>query len=260
MKIAILGCGNIGSAVAEFLVKSQPGVELAGLFDIDLERSESLAKRLGNKVKAYKTFEAMMKGPGIDLVLEAASQEAVATYGPQILDSGKSMMVMSVGAFTNDALLAKMLAKAREKGLKVYVPSGAVAGVDGLKSANVGQIDSVTLTTRKNPKGLDVNVDKETVLYDGPAREGIRKYPKNVNVAATLSLAGIGLDRTRLRIVADPSVERNVHEIVVKGEFGEFSIKAENVPSRENPKTSLLAILSAMATLKKMADPLQIGT
>lgn len=129
-----------------------------------------------------------------------------------------------------------------------------------MKSAALGDLRQVTLTTRKNPKSLDVRVDKETLLYEGPAREGIERYPKNVNVAATLSLAGIGLDKTRLRIIADPGTDKNIHEIVVEGAFGKFSVIMNNFPSPENPKTSYLAILSAMATLKKLSDPVEIGT
>jgi aspartate dehydrogenase len=144
--------------------------------------------------------------------------------------------------------------------LKIYIPSGAVAGIDGLKAALLGGVAQVTLTTRKNPKNLDVKVKKETILYEGPAREGIKKYPKNVNVAATLSLAGIGLDKTLLRIIADPKTEKNTHEILVKGAFGSFSVLLENTPSPDNPKTSYLAILSAMAMLKKMSEPVEIGT
>ena len=260
MKIAILGCGNIGCAVAEFLDKEPSGIALAGVFDIDPDKSEGLAGRLGKKPKVYGCVEELLKDGRIDLVLEAASQEAVKLYGLRILGSGKSIMVMSVGAFSDDCLLRKMIDKAGGKNLKIYVPSGAVIGIDGLKSASVGCIDSVVLITRKGPESLGVNVARETIVYDGPAREGIRKYPKNVNVAATLSLAGIGLDKTRLRIIADPKVDRNIHEITVQGEFGRFSVKTENVPSPDNPKTSLLAMLSAVATLKKISEPLQIGT
>jgi aspartate dehydrogenase len=260
MKLAILGCGNIGGSIGRNLQKQLFGVRVVAVYDIDRSKAESLASEITPRPAVCKDVEELIKNKEATLVLEAASQEAVALYGKKILDSGKSLMVMSVGAFSDDVLLKGMKDASEKKKVKIYVPSGAVAGIDGLKSALIGGITQVTLTTRKNPKNLDVSVKKETVLYEGPAREGIKKYPKNVNVAATLSLAGIGLDKTRLRIIADPKTEKNTHEIIVKGAFGSFSVLMENTPSPDNPKTSYLAILSAMAMLKKLSDSVEIGT
>lgn len=259
MNLAIIGCGNIGGAIAKAIDKEQ-GFNLVALFDIDPERANALGRELKSKPVVVSRIEDILKDKGIDLVVESASQDAVRHYGMKILESGKDLMLMSVGAFTDDILFERMKRIAEEKNLKIYIPSGAIVGIDGLKSANMAKIDSVMLTTRKNPKSLDVEVDKETVLYEGPARDGVRKYPKNVNVASTLSLAGIGLDKTKLRIIADPSVDKNIHEIKLRGDFGEFTVREENIPSLENPKTSYLAVLSAIATLKKINEVVQIGT
>jgi len=261
MNLAIIGCGNIGKAIAGF-IETDAGkrIELSGLFDIDVDRANELAGRLKNRPRVFASPEELFENKGIDYVLEAASQEAVRLYGKKTLESGKSIIIMSVGAFTDDALFREMKEAAERRGLKIYIPSGAVAGIDGLKSAGSGRIYQVTLTTRKNPRSLDVNVRGEKVLYDGPAREGIKKYPKNVNVASTISLAGVGLDKTRLKLIADPGTDKNTHDLHVKGEFGEFSVKVENIPSPENPRTSYLAVLSAIATIRKIAEPVQIGT
>jgi aspartate dehydrogenase len=260
MKLAILGCGNIGGAISRMIEKQGRDMRLAAVYDIDRKKAESLASKITPRPIVCKDVDELLKNKEVTLVLEAASQEAVALYGKRILQSGKSLMVMSVGAFSDDLLLKEMREASEKKKVKIYIPSGAVAGIDGLKSALIGGVEKVTLTTRKNPKNLDVDVKKETVLYDGPAREGIKRYPKNVNVAATLSLAGIGLDKTILRIIADPKTEKNTHEILVKGAFGSFSVLMENTPSPDNPKTSYLAILSAMAMLKKLSETVEIGT
>ena len=260
MKLAILGCGNIGGTIGRAMQKQDWKMRVVAVYDLDRKKAERLAAEITPTPVVCKNVDELLKKGGADLVLEAASADAVALHGRKILESGKNLMVMSVGAFTDDVLLKDMRDAAEKKKVKIYVPSGAVAGVDGLKSAALGGLKQVTLTTRKNPKNLDVRVDKETLLYEGPAREGIKKYPKNVNVAATLGLAGIGLDKTRLRIIADPGTDKNIHEIVVEGAFGKFSVIMNNFPSPENPKTSYLAILSAMAMLKKLSDPVEIGT
>jgi aspartate dehydrogenase len=155
---------------------------------------------------------------------------------------------------------------------KIFVPSGAIAGIDGLKSAKSASIDRVEISTTKNPKGLDgapfimannINIysfQKKTMIFEGNAKEAVKAFPANVNVAASLSLAGIGSEKTRVKIFVDPNASRNIHEITVEGDFGAFTCRIENVPSPENPKTSFLAALSAIATLKKITEPLQIGT
>lgn len=259
MNLAIIGCGNIGRAIANAIDKEQK-LSLIALFDIDPERAKALKEGLKTPPAVFDRIEDLLRDEDIDIVVEAASQDAVKQYGIKILDSEKSLMIMSVGAVVDDVLFERMKRIAEEKNLQIYIPSGAVLGIDGLKSANMAKIASVTLTTRKNPKSLGVDVKDETIIYDGPAREGVRKYPKNVNVAATLSLAGIGLDETKLRIIADPSVDKNIHEIWVRGDFGVFTVRVENLPSPGNPKTSYLAALSAIATLKKISGAVQIGT
>jgi aspartate dehydrogenase len=181
-------------------------------------------------------------------------------------------MVMSVGAFADKELLETVRSLARNNHCSVYLPSGAVCGLDGVKSASVCKIDSVTITTRKPIAGLrgapfivknNIDIDSitgPTEIFSGPAAVAIREFPANVNVAASLSLVGIGFERTLVKVVVDPTIKRNMHEIVVRGEFGELRTVVENVPSKTNPKTSFLAALSAIATLRQVCEPIKIGT
>ena len=258
IKISLLGCGNIGRFIANAIDKGVINCKLLKIFDENQKAIEDFNKGISFTVSVADNIEDLVRDS--DLVVEAASQEAVKEYATKILSSGKDLMIMSVGALADDTLFREMKRIAKEKNVRIYMPSGGVVGLDGVTAAKLVQIDTVEITTRKNPKILGVDVNEETVLYEGPALVGVRKFPKSVNVAATLSLAGIGLERTKLRVIADPKVDRNIHEIRVKGAFGEFKTITKNVPSPQNPKTSWLAALSAIATLKKICNVVQIGT
>jgi aspartate dehydrogenase len=204
-----------------------------------------------------------------DLVVEAATQEALETIAPCTLRQGKDLMVLSVGGLLEHEDWIEL---ARQTGSRIYVPSGAIVGLDGVKGAAIGQIMSITMTTRKPPEGLagapyvvayQIDLEaltEETVIFEGSAREACRGFPANVNISAALSLAGIGPERTRIRIIAVPGGTRNVHDIEVRGEFGAFAIHLENVPSETNPRTGKLSYLSALAMLKELASPLKVGT
>lgn len=254
----MLGCGNIGRCIAEAINKKELDCGLVSIFDNNFQNVEFISSKFKEPIRIAKDIEDLVRG--VDVVVEAASQDAVNKYGIEILKRGKNLMVMSVGAFCDDVLFRKMKDIAKKNGVKIYIPSGAIVGIDGVKSANIRKLKSVMLITRKNPKALDIKTKKVKVLYDGPARDGVNKFPRNINVAATLSLAGVGLDKTRLKIIADPRAKRNRHEISVIGEFGEFRVATNNLPFPENPKTSYLAALSAIATLKNILEPVQIGT
>ncbi len=258
IKISLLGCGNISRFIANAIDRGIIKCKLVKVFDENQAAIENFNKDISVTVPIADNIEELVKDS--DLVVEAASQGAVKEYATKILSSGKNLMIMSVGALADDTLFREMKKIAKKKKLKIYIPSGAIVGLDGVNAAKLVNIDSVEITTRKNPKTLGVDVKEETVLYEGPALGGVKKFPKSVNVAATLGLAGVGLERTNIRVIADPNIDRNIHEIRVKGEFGEFKTITENVPSPQNPKTSWLAALSAIATLKKMCDVVQFGT
>jgi len=265
--VGIIGCGAIGSEIAAACRnRLKAKVDLIAVCDIDMKKAGSLAGRLGKGVEALTMDELIKKA---DLVIEAASAAISAGVVERCIKEKKDCMVMSVGGLLDKE---KLLESARDKGISLYIPSGALCGLDGLKAASIGRIDSVTLTTRKPPKGLagapylkakniDVaGIDKETVIFEGTALEAVQGFPQNINVAAVLSLAGIGAEKTRVRIVTSPSYSANIHEVEIAGECGMIKTRAENVPSPNNPKTSYLAIMSAIAVLEGIASGIRIGT
>ncbi len=253
MEIGLIGAGNIARVIAEHASKGKPKYEIACVYDAYGGAAKKFAKEC--KCKFLKPEEF----PKLDLVVEAASQEAVKQYAEMFLKKGQSMMVMSIGAFADTKLFESLRKLAEKTGAKLVLPSGAITGLDGLKSASVGGISEVTLTSTKSPAGLGVEVKERTILFDGPAKEAVKKFPKNVNVAATLSLAGVGFDKTKVRVVADPAVKTNRHEIMIRGDFGEMNIRVDNVPSPDNPKTSYLAAMSAVSAIRGFKEAVVIG-
>lgn len=249
MKIGLIGAGNIARIIAD----NAKDYELVCVYDVDEKAANEFASKYSCDFLKPEEF------PELDLVVEAASQEAVREYAEKIVSMGHNLMVMSVGAFVDLELFERLRKLAKSKKVRIILPSGAVAGLDGIKSASVGKIEEVTLTSTKPPKGLNLDVDKKTIVFEGPAAEAVKKYPKNVNVAATLSLVGIGFDKTQVRIVADPEISRNQHEIHVRGEFGEMRATVQNVPSPQNPKTSYLAALAAVSAIRRFDEKVVIG-
>lgn len=267
-KIGLVGCGAIGAEIAHALDSGAIDATLVAVCDHNPATANSLIEGLSNKPIRARLEELVSLS---ELVVEAASQKAVPSVARAALGSGKRLLIMSVGALADEGLFSEIRKLAKENRCTVYLPSGAIAGLDGLKSASIGAISSVTLTTTKNPKGLkgapyilEKGIDLDhlttaTLIFEGSAGDAVRAFPANVNVAATLLLASGGRD-VRVRIVADPQIAVNRHEIEVVGEFGRLSTRVENVPSPKNPKTSYLAALSAIATLRAIVDPVKIGT
>jgi len=268
-KIGVIGCGAIGVNICRAIDEGLIDARLVAIYDRSKENCERLLGMLKKK-PTIATPEEMAKHA--DIVVECASQAAVRENGRYVLENGKDLMVLSVGAFMDRDLLEDFVHTAKKNNCRIYIPTGAICGIDGLRSASSAPIESVILSTTKNPKGLEgapfVNETKikldsfheKTLIFEGSADEAVRAFPANINVAATLSLAGIGSEKTRVKVFVDPEATRNIHEITVVGNFGNFSCRIENVPSPSNPRTSFLAALSAIATLKKMTEPLQIGT
>ncbi len=248
MRIGLVGIGSIGL----FLAKKLPGPIIAT--DMDLHGAQ---KRLDAAGLGRVTLVPEMNDPlflQTDFVVEAASQEAVAGLAPVL--SHADVLVMSVGAFTDNALWEQLKAEAEKSGHRIFIPSGAIGGLDVLQSCRPS---SVTLETRKNPKSLGRADTAETVVFDGPAREACRLYPKNVNVAATLSLAGVGFDKTRVRVVSDPGAEKNTHTVSITGETGDYRFVFENHAFAENPKTSALAAHSALWAITRQSKRIRVG-
>jgi aspartate dehydrogenase len=267
-RIGVIGCGAIGREICKAIDDGIIQAELSAVFDHNTEKVEDLVASLRCRPK-IASLEEML--PLVDLVVESASQAAVREIAFKSLEAGRSIMVMSVGALADSSLLYELSSLARKNNCRIYVPSGALAGIDGVRSASMAPITSVVLTTSKPHAGLrgapyviekkiNLDVKAPTLIFEGAAREAVKAFPENVNVASTLGIAGIGFDKTLVRIIVDPSLKRNVHEITVEGAFGKLQARVENVPSPANPKTSYLAALSAIATLKKIAEPVQVGT
>lgn len=267
MRITIVGCGSIGSKLAK-AADEMAEVKRIYLMDEDRPRAEKLAAELNKAIIINDVEEELYH---TDLVVEAASQAAATSIVPKVVARGVDIMIMSVGALVDDAFRGMIKEKAMQSESKIFIPSGAVCGTDGLRSSAVGTLDEVELVTTKGPKSLEGvaflidkgiivdEVKEPTVIFSGSAREAVKLFPKNINVAATVSLLGIGFDRTKVTVVLDPNSHSNSHELKIKGEFGQMTCHTYNVPSPDNPKTSYLAAMSAISALKRIVRNEWIG-
>jgi aspartate dehydrogenase len=207
-----------------------------------------------------------------DIVIEAASPQTVRQYAIPLLDRGVDVLVMSAGALADGAFLLELEQTLQRTKRRVYVPSGAIGGLDVLRAAVVDGLEEVRLKTSKPPAGLrgapwlsehplDLDgISVPTVLFRGSVAEAVRWFPQNVNVGAILNLVAIGVPTITVEVVADPTSRRNVHEIYARGTFGEMTLRVANLPSASNPKTSHLACLSPIALLRRLSAPLVVGS
>lgn len=266
-KVSIIGCGAIGTELALALEKEFRGqAELVCLCDIKEDKAASLAARLSSEVAVVNLEGATKEG---DLVIECASGEVVPEVIRNCLKYSKDAMIISIGGLIGQE---ELLGEVEASSIKLYLPSGALFGVDLVKAAGESKITSVELITRKPPAGLEgapylkennidiANIDAETEIFSGTAREAIAGFPKNVNVSSLLSLAGLGVDNTRVRIISSPRYTSNSHQLILEGDFGVFEARTDNLPSPKNPRTSYLAILSCLATLRSIFSNIKIGT
>ncbi len=259
MRILLVGAGAIGSTVAA-AADSMPEISKVLVHDVRPDAARALVARCRKAALADDFGLALGE---CDLVVEAASQAAVAAVVPKALLAGKDVVVVSTGALADDALRAEIERVARSTHRRVHVPTGALAALDAVRAAREAPLARVALTTAKPPEGFGrrrEDVPAAVTLYEGSAREAVVKYPKNVNVAAALALAGAGLDATRVRVVMDPALARNTHVVEAEGDFGSLRVEVRNVPSPTNPATSYLAALSVVALLRRLASPIQIGS
>jgi aspartate dehydrogenase len=274
MNVGLLGCGAIGSSLAQAILSGQAGnTQLVAICDVYKESVDALSSQLNNPSLFVTTDpSALLRHDTIDLVVEAASQETVRLIAERVLTAGKHLLIMSIGALRDEALTTRIEELARKNDLKVYLPSGAICGLDGVKAASIEKISHIEITSTKHPKGLEgapylkehsirlSGLSKPTTVFQGTAKDAAQGFPKNVNVAVALSLAGAGVTNTKVTIIADPNATRTQHEITVQGDFGELYTKVRNFVHPSNPKTSYLAALAAISTLRKITEPIQIGT
>jgi aspartate dehydrogenase len=251
IKVGLIGCGNIGHIIAGHA----DGIRIVALFDKYFNRAKELAAVTG--ALAHEHFESFIS-QDFDIVVEAASVNAVQDYALDVLASGKDLVIMSVGALADTGFRDDLRASARRNGKRIYIPSGAIFGLDNLKVGRISPITRLLLRTVKSPASLGIDAKERRLIFSGKANECIKAFPKNVNVSVAMSLAaGREVD---VELWVDPAVDRNVHELVVEGDFGETMIRVTNVPSPDNPATSYLAALSVLSLLQHLEDPIIVGT
>ena len=271
MRVAIIGGGTIARLFLEHIQRGDLGdAEVVAIVGRSGQsRGEPLAAEFG--VAFVTTLDELLEHKP-DVAVEAASHEAVRDYCGALLDAGIAVIVLSGGALCDDELRARLEASAIRNGAMLYVPSGGIGGLDALKAACIAGVDYVEIVVSKPAAAWQgiAFVDKlkidlaglrePAVLFEGTARDGVPHFPANVNIAAVLSMAGIGFDRTRLKVVADPTIVHNTHDITIRGKSGNIRVRLENVPAPENPKTAWLACYSALAALKLANSPIRYGT
>jgi aspartate dehydrogenase len=268
MRAAVLGGGTIARLMLEHRAEL-PGIDFVAIAGRGQgSRGKPLAAEFGVR---YVVGREALLAERPEVVVEAASHEAVREHLVALLQSGVGVIVLSAGALTDDALRQAAEQAAERSGALFYVPSGGIGGLDALRTACLAGVDEASIQVAKPPAAwrgipyverLKVNLEglkDPMTLFEGPAREGVPHFPQNVNIAAILALGGIGMDRTRLKVVADPGLTLNTHTIRVAGRCGRFTVVLENVPAPENPKTSWLACYSALAALRSLASRVRYG-
>lgn len=262
LAVGIGGLGAVGAAVARRLLAGEDGLRLAAVSTRDPGRAAALG--FHGPVLAPEAL-----GEECDVVVECLPPALFRGIAEGALVRGRLFMPLSVGQLLEHHDLVEL---ARAHGGRIHVPTGALLGLDAVRAAAQGEIASVTMVTRKPPAGLagapwivqnDIVIEGLNAplkVFDGPVREGARGFPANLNVAAALSLAGIGPDRTTLEVWADPTVTRNTHTITVEADSARFTMTIENVPTSENPRTGRITALSTLAALKGLVGPLRVGS
>ena len=259
MRVGLVGCGNIGADLCIALRKGAIPAEIVALADIDPAQAEKLRSTFQLEASVCDLEELASQ---VDFIVECAVGAVVPDVVSAAKNHGCDCLIMSVGGLLEHP---ELIEEARDQ-IQLRVPSGALVGLDGIRAAMEAGLHRVVLTTRKPPKslegtayleekGIDLNEIREPqVVFEGNAQEAVKAFPKNVNVAAALSIMGIGPKETVVRLIVDPTASVNSHEVVAEGAFGRLQTVAENLPSPRNAKSSYLASLSAVAELRAAAE------
>ena len=266
LTVGLGGFGAIGGALARRLDQGLPGLRLLAVSAREVARAEARLAEFATPVPVVPLAELARL---TDVVVECAPAAVFRAVAEPAIEAGRIFMPVSVGQLLENSDLVRL---AERSGARIIVPTGALLGLDAVRAAAEGAISAVTMVTRKPPKGLigapyleARGIDLEGLseprkVFEGSARDGARGFPANVNVAAALSLAGIGPERTRLEIWADPHVTRNTHRIVVEADAARFEMQIENVPTAENPRTGRITALSVLAALRRLTATLVVGS
>lgn len=270
-KVGIIGFGTIGSQIARSIDAGLLSpARLSFIVDSSLSRVEVASKSITNaKPQIFSDPDLLFHSESYkdtNIVVESASRAAVRRYAKQILSDGKYLIIFSVGELVDDPFMKELESEAVEHTGVIHIPTGAIAGIDAIRSVR-NNLHQVTITTTKNPKSLagapyfDIHenihlqeLSNKIVLYEGEVRKAIELFPSNVNIFAALALATGKISKIKVRIIADPNIKVNRHELDVRGDFGILQIVANNIPHPENPRTSALAILSAMEAVRSACN------
>lgn len=264
--VAIFGCGNLGTLIAGGLVDGTlQGYRLSGVHDLNPQQANRLAQAVGCPARG-SLAELLADHP--DYVVECTAPEVLRQNAETVLKAGASLVVLSAGAFADEAFTARAAQTARENGVVIHVASGAIGGFDMMRAARLMGGLRVTVRNQKPPQGLNgapflqgrvLDEDAAETLFAGSARQAIAVFPKNVNVAVAAALAAADVDSARVEVNSVPHLALNTHQIELSGEFGEATLTIASRPSRDNPKSSALAAYSVLALLEKLASPIQFA-
>ncbi|MEM7067780.1 MAG: aspartate dehydrogenase [Pseudomonadota bacterium] len=266
-RVAIAGLGAIGGRVAKEIVEGNlPGLQLTAISVRDENKARA---QIGPAGVGIQVIEPADLANDADIVVECLPSSEFESVAVPAIDNGRTLLVLSAGALLDRQYL---IDRARKTGANILIPSGAMIGLDAVNAAAEGNILSVIITTRKPPESLvgapilvEKNIHLGTLtepmkIFDGSVREAIRYFPANVNVAAAVSLAGIGPDRTRIEVWADPTIERNIQSLKVECDSASFALSVQSIPSPENPRTGLMTPQSVIAALRKLSSSFSVGT
>ena len=267
MNVGVVGLGAIGSDLAACLARGEfPGLRLAAVSDMDEARAGTVVSSLPGDVAAMSLDELVA---ACHLVIEATAKAAMPGIVTRALEKGRWVLALSVGGLADSPDLGEL---AEKHGGRLYLPSGALAGIDAILAAREAGLTAVSLTTTKNPKSLagapylvknGISLEglaEPRVIFEGNAMDAVQGFPANANVAITLSFAGIGMEKTRVRFIADPAATLTRQEIRAEGAVGSIHTVTEGSVAPTNPRSGYLAILSARSLLRKMASPMPIGS
>ena len=267
INIGIVGCGNIGSNISKYIKANMLSfIKKIIVFDENIKKSIKLRENISN-VNVVKNLEMLVNVS--DFIIEAASPTIVPELLKRVIEKNKILMILSIGGLLEQE---DLLLLARKKNIRIFLPSGAIAAIDGIKASKIAGIKKITLNTYKPIKAIQgekyildkkINLDEvkeELVVFKGKAMDAIKAFPRNINVSSLLSIVGIGFKNTIVKIIVSPKYTKNTHKIEIISNAGKINVCVENVPSPENPKTSYLAYLSAVSCLESFFNSVKIGT
>jgi aspartate dehydrogenase len=240
VRVGLIGCGAIGTVLAEAVERKLVVCDELVVYDTDAAKAQQLKRQLSFRVKVAGSVDELIASKP-KVIVEAAGQQAVREYYDKLVASNAEVVVMSTGALLN----------LNADDPKIHFPAGAIGGLDAIAAAANAGINEVTLTSRKNPKALNKANTQEEVIYEGTAKEAARQFPREMNVAATLALT-VKPVQVKVKVISDPNVTRNTHEIHVKWRYGEMNLQFANQPHPDNPHTSALAAWAAIRLLQTL--------